>query len=98
MCYKNERQVQSDIDEIESTQDLWQAGYHWAVTGRVIVELKERGSYKFVVSWDGEQGLLRQPDNVETLVLLWPRAVGGDVWVLGSLEVGSPPVGHHILN
>lgn len=87
-----------DVNEVEAAEDLGQAGYHWAIASRVVIELKQWGSHQLVVPGHGEESLLRQLDKEQSLVLLGPSAVGGDVGVLGGLEVGSPPVGHHVLH
>ena len=87
-----------DVNEVEAAEDLRQAGYHWAVASRVVIELKQWGSHQLVVPGHGEESLLRQLYKEQSLVLLGPSAVGGDVGILGGLEVGSPPVGHHILH
>ncbi len=88
----------SYVNKVESAEDLWQAGYHRPVAGRIIIEFKEWRCHQFVVSGDREERLLGKLDDVEALVLLRPATVGGDVGVLRSLEVGTPPVGHNVLH
>ena len=88
----------SDVDEIESAENLWKAGNDRSVPSRVIIKFEERGSHQLVVPWYGEECLLGQLDEKQSLVFLGPRAVGRDVGILRCLKVGPPPVGGHVLN
>ena len=81
-----------DVDEVEATEDLREAGNDRAVASRVVVQLKQRSRHQLVVAGHGEEGLLWELEEEESLVLFWSGAVCRDVGILGSLEVGSPPV------
>ena len=59
---------------------------------------KQWSSHQFIVARDREESLGWELNQEQSLVLLGPGAVGGDVGVLWGLKVGSPPVGHHIPN
>lgn len=47
-----------DVDKVEVTQHLWEAGYYRAVASRVVVQFKQGRSHKLVVPRDREEGLL----------------------------------------
>lgn len=81
---------------MEPTEYLRQTGYNWPIAGRVVVEFKERSGHQLVVSRHREEGLLREGDEKETLVLLRVGAVSRLVGILGSLKVWTPPVCYNL--
>ena len=85
-----------NINEMKPTKYLRQTGYDRTVASRVVVELKERSGYQLVVPWNGEESLLWERDEEETLVLLGVGAVSGFVGILRSLEVRPPPVSYYL--
>ena len=89
-------QLSSDVNEVKSTEHLRQTGYDWTVASGVIVEFEEGCGHQLVVSRHGEEGLLRERDEEESLVLLGVGAVGRLVGILGGLKVGTPPIGHNL--
>lgn len=81
---------------MKPTEYLRQTRYDWTIASGVIVEFKEGRSHQLVVSRYGEEGLLREGDEKETLVLLGVGAVGRLVGILRGLKVRTPPVGHNL--
>ena len=81
---------------MKSTEYLRQTGYDWTVASGVVVEFKEGCGHQLVVSRHGEEGLLGERDEEESLVLLGVGAVGRLVGILGGLKVRTPPVGHNL--
>lgn len=88
--------LQLDVYEVKSTEYLWQARYNRPIASRVVVEFKEGSCHQLVVSRHREEGFLRQGDQKETFVLLGVGAVSWLVGILGSLEVGTPPVSYNL--
>lgn len=81
---------------MKPTEYLRQTRYDRTIASGVIVEFKEGRSHQLIISRYGEEGLLREGDEKETLVLLGVGAVGWLVGILRCLKVRTPPVGHNL--
>jgi len=86
------------VNKVESPEGLWEGRDDRAVALGVVVQLEQGRRHQLVVTRHSEVSLLLQLNKEQLLVLLGLRDVGGDVGVLGWLEVGTPPVPDGVLN
>ena len=82
------------VNGVVSADKLREARNDWSVTASVVVQLKERRSYKSVVSRYSEGSFVRQVDKVDGSTFFRAGTVGRYVGVLGRLETWSPPLAY----